>query len=91
MEGNIDEMTIVSYNSIGVSVDKQQFLNNLLSVLKQNNPIICGQEHFVQSGNKKTKHLLQKVITAFPGYKCFATPAVGYECPCSRKGVLGQI
>ena len=76
MENKINSLTFVSYNSTGFSVDKQQFLNKLLTVLQNNKPTVCGQEHFVQSGNKKTKHLLQKVITAFPGYKCFATPAI---------------
>ena len=77
MEDNkINNITILSYNSTGFSVDKQIFINILLSVLKNNTPILCGQEHFIQSGNKKTKHLLQKVITAFPGFKCFASPAI---------------
>ena len=39
------------------------WLNKLLTVLQNNNPIVCGQEHFVQSGNKKTKQLLQHLIT----------------------------
>ena len=76
MDSKTKSITLVSYNSTGLSLDKQIFVNNLLKVLENNFPIICGQEHFVQSGNKKTKHLLKKVISAFPGYKCFASPAV---------------
>ena len=57
-------------------MDKTIFVNNLLSILKYNNPVMCGQEHFIQSGHRKKKHLIQKVSDAFPGFKCFATPAV---------------
>ena len=53
MENKINILTFLSYNSTGFSVDKQQFVNNLLTVLKNKNPIVCGQEHFIQSGNKK--------------------------------------
>ena len=76
MDNKVRSITLMSYNSTGFSIDKIRFINNLLTILRYNNPILCGQEHFIQSGHKKKKQLIQKVSSAFPGYRCFATPAV---------------
>ena len=76
MDNTVKTLTLLSYNSTGFSIDKTIFMNNLLSVLKNNTPILCGQEHFIQSGHRKKKHLIKKVSCAFPGFKCFVVPAI---------------
>ena len=76
MDNKVKNLTLLSYNSTGFAIDKTKFMNNLLHILRNKNPIIFGQEHYIQRGHRKKKHLIQKVSSAFPGFKCYATPAV---------------
>ena len=73
-DSNFMNFNIISFNTRGFDLAKQQFCYNLLNCekLHENNEIkiLCNQENFLLRGNK---HLLKE---ALPGFHVIFKPAV---------------
>ena len=70
--GGMRELCVISYNSRGFGMEKQEYCRYLMSSAFVGNktPILCNQENFIMRGN------CYKINQALLGYHVFVKPAV---------------
>ena len=64
---------IYSYNSRGSSVEKLDFIDDLINISSDQLPIFCIQEHFLLRNNlyKLSQHFSKSSVLSVPAHKDF--------------------